>query len=135
MHEFAWIFLSPLVCRFFFFLGHKLWLNFCFYCYPVKAFSQSPTLIFFPSLFLILVNSFFQTFLSPCSLASQSVDNCFEVGFCCYCCCFFKFCFLRYFSSPSKLLCLDITCKHLLLTVFRGLLLLHPKYISHGLLF
>ena len=119
----------------FFFLGHKLCTNFCFYCYPVKAFSQSPTLIFFPSLFLILVNSFFQTFLSPCSLASQSVDNCFEVGFCCYCCCFFKFCFLRYFSSPSKLLCLDITCKHLLLTVFRGLLLLHPKYISHGLLF
>ena len=36
-------------------------------------------------------------------------------------------CFLRHFGSRQKLLCLDITCKHLLLTIFRGLPLLHPK--------
>ena len=34
--------------------------------------------------FLILVNSFLKTFISPCSLARQSDDNCFEVRFCCH---------------------------------------------------
>ena len=43
---------------------------------------------------------------------------------------FFFICFLMHFSSPPKLLCLNIICKHLLLTIFGGLSLLHPKYES-----
>ena len=56
--------------------------------------------------FLILVNSFFKTFPSPCSLASQSDDNCFEVRFCCYCCCcFFEFVFYCVSCRAKSSLC------------------------------
>ena len=52
--------------------------------------------------FLILVNSFFKTFTSPCFNSRLNVPvNCFEVHFCCYYC-FFKIFFKGIFQVPQN---------------------------------